>query len=55
MAGFFAFLFNSLLGGCIIFGIGLTVLLSAVIGEQGRGAGLIIALGLYVILRQFKK
>jgi len=55
MAGFFAFLFNSLLGGCIILGVGLTILLTALIGEQAGGAGLIIALGLYVILKQFKQ
>ena len=55
MRKFFIFLFNSLLGGCLLFGIGLTILLSSVLGDQVGGAGLIIALGLYVILRQFKK
>ena len=51
---FYKFSFYSLLGGCLILGIGFTIILSALFGEQFGGAGLIIALGIYVILKQFK-
>ncbi|MBN1896061.1 hypothetical protein JW906_16365 [bacterium] len=50
---FLAFLLNTLLGGYLILGIGLTILLIKVIGEEAGGVGLIIALGLYVILKQY--
>lgn len=55
MNKFFIFLFNSLLGGCLLLGVGLSILFSSVLGEQVGGTGFIIALGLYVILKQFKK
>ena len=54
MNNFFTFIFNSLLGGCILLGIGLTIIFASVIGEKEGGAGFIIALGLFVILNQFK-
>lgn len=34
-------------------GIGLTMLLNGIIGPRAGGAGLVMALGLYVILKQF--
>jgi hypothetical protein len=54
MKNLFNFLFNSLLGGCILLGIGLSVFFTALVGEKAGGSGLIVALGLYVILNQFK-
>ena len=51
---FFKFIFDSLLGGCILLGIGLSIIFASVIGEKEGGAGFIIALGLFVILNQFK-
>ena len=54
MNNFFKFLFNSLLGGCVLLGIGLTIIFTSVIGEKEGGSGFIIALGLFAILNQFK-
>ena len=54
MNNFFKFLFNSLLGGCILLGIGMTIIFVSVLGEPEGGAGFIIALGLFAILNQFK-
>jgi len=55
MKNFFGFLFNSLLGGCILLGLGLTIVFTALVGEKAGGAGFIIAFGLFAILNQFKK
>ena len=54
MSSFFAFLLNSLGGGCIILGLGLIILLNEAVGEAAGGAGIFIALGVYVILKQFQ-
>ena len=54
MNNFFKFIFDSLLGCCILLGIGLTIIFASAIGEKEGGAGFIIALGLFVIQNQFK-
>jgi len=54
MKNFFNYLLNTLEGGCIILGLGLIIAFNALAGEEAGGAGLLIALGLYIILKQYK-